>query len=135
MQRWSVHKRTCLPSWDDDAVTRRAELEKWSRTRYVPPYWFALMSAGMGDLGTALAWLERGFEVRDAWLVWLKTDPRLDCLRSGPRFQHMLERVGLGIAPRRSIDDSVHAYDLHSRPHRRRERVTSMRGSCCALRD
>jgi hypothetical protein len=40
-------------------------------------------------------WLERGYENRDNWMVWLKVDPGLDGLRADPRFTNLLQRVGL----------------------------------------
>ena len=38
--------------------------------------------------------LDRAFRERDVWLVWLKTEPRFDCLRSDARYQEILKRVG-----------------------------------------
>ena len=43
----------------------------------------------------AMHWLEKGFQERFGWMLHLKVDPRLDPLRSDPRFQDLLRRVGL----------------------------------------
>jgi tetratricopeptide (TPR) repeat protein len=62
---------------------------------YVPPFDIAIIYAGLGQKDQAVLWLEKGCQERSAWMVWLKVDPRLDVLRSDPRFQGLLRRVGL----------------------------------------
>ena len=51
------------------------------------PYQYAEIYAQWGDRPKALAWLEVAMRLRDAGLVYLKTDPLLDPLRNEPRFQ------------------------------------------------
>jgi serine/threonine-protein kinase len=62
------------------------ELSKLSTTRYVPPYHIALIHNGLGEEDQALTWLERGFEQRDAKMVFLKVEPKWNNLRNEPRF-------------------------------------------------
>ena len=69
-------------------------LEK-SRTRYVPSYWIALIFVGFGDIEQAIAWLERAYEERSSWLVWIGVEPRFDPLRGDPRFASLLRRMRL----------------------------------------
>jgi TolB-like protein/Flp pilus assembly protein TadD len=71
-----------------------AALEAASRARYVPPYAFALIHAGLGDHAKALDWLERAYEARDAHLIFLTADAKWDPLRKNPRFEALLERAG-----------------------------------------
>jgi TolB-like protein/DNA-binding winged helix-turn-helix (wHTH) protein len=77
------------------AVQEIEELHKLSSKRYVSGYEFALIYAGLGEQDKALRWLENAFHEHSAWMIHLKVDPRLDPLRSDPRFQDLLRRVGL----------------------------------------
>jgi Flp pilus assembly protein TadD len=75
----------------------RAELEallKLSAERYIPPYNFAMIYNGLGERDKTLAWLERGVEQRDPRMVFLKVEPKWNNLRSDPRFQDLMRRVG-----------------------------------------
>ena len=65
------------------------ELERF----YVPPYLLALVYAGLGEKDRAFQQLDEAYDVRDPDLVYLKVDPRLDPLRSDPRFQSLLRRM------------------------------------------
>jgi TolB-like protein/DNA-binding winged helix-turn-helix (wHTH) protein/Tfp pilus assembly protein PilF len=51
-----------------------------------------------GNKDQALAWLERAYNEQPNALTSLKVDPLYDPLRSDPRFQKLLQRVGLGSA-------------------------------------
>jgi hypothetical protein len=73
------------------------ELHAISKRRYVSASCFALVHAGLGERDQAFEWLEEAVVTRDVWLVWLKTEPRFDNLRSDPRFQVLLGRVGLSV--------------------------------------
>ncbi len=79
----------------DEARETLDVLKRLARERYVTPYGVALVHAGLGEKGQALAWLDRALEDRSHWLVWLKLDPRFDALRSDNRFRDLLRRVGL----------------------------------------
>jgi TolB-like protein/Flp pilus assembly protein TadD len=58
-------------------------------------YEIALIYAGLGEKGEAFKWLEEAYRNHDVGLVYLKVDPCLDPLRSDPRFDDLLRRVGL----------------------------------------
>jgi adenylate cyclase len=62
---------------------------------YVSPIDVALVHLGLGEIDAALDELERAFEEKDAALVYLRTNPGLAALRSEPRFQDLLKRIGL----------------------------------------
>jgi tetratricopeptide (TPR) repeat protein len=78
-----------------EALAAIDKLNALSKQRYFSPYRVALIHAGLGDNDQAFEWLERGYQKRDAWLIWLKVDPALDRLRSDQRFPDLLHRVGL----------------------------------------
>jgi TolB-like protein len=69
-------------------------LETRARTRYVPPYAYALVHAGLGEREAALEWLERAAATRDVHVIFLTVDPKWDPYRSDPRFRKILERCG-----------------------------------------
>jgi hypothetical protein len=62
---------------------------------YVSPLDFAIVYAGLEELEAALDEVERAFEAKDASLVYLRTQPGLAPLRSEPRFQEILNRMGI----------------------------------------
>jgi tetratricopeptide (TPR) repeat protein len=66
-----------------------------SQNRFVTSYGVALVHAGMGNQGEALKWLENALDEKSHWLIWLKLDPRWTSLRTEPRFQALLKKVGL----------------------------------------
>jgi hypothetical protein len=66
-----------------------------SATRYVSPYSFVLVYAGMGDRDQALAWLEKAYAERSDYMPYLRLEPMLDSLRSDQRFAALVGRVGL----------------------------------------
>ena len=70
-------------------------LNVMSRGKYVTPYGIALVYAGMNDNTQAFKGLNKAYEGRNHWLVWLNRDPRWDPLRSDPRFADLKKRVGL----------------------------------------
>jgi TolB-like protein/DNA-binding winged helix-turn-helix (wHTH) protein/tetratricopeptide (TPR) repeat protein len=66
-----------------------------SATRYVSPYSIALVHAGLGNREQALDWLDKAYEARSDYMVYLTLEPMLDGLRSDPRFVALIRRVGL----------------------------------------
>jgi predicted Zn-dependent protease len=56
---------------------------------------FADAYAGLGDRNQTIAWLEKAYAQHSAELVSLKVNPSYDSIRSDPRFQDVVHRVGL----------------------------------------
>src|SRR6185503_13641901 len=79
----------------DKALKALAELHQISETRYVSPYFFAVIYAGLGNKDQTFAWLDKAVEDRSFFLIWLKVEPLFDPLRDDPRFHNLLRRVGL----------------------------------------
>jgi TolB-like protein/Tfp pilus assembly protein PilF len=59
------------------------------------PYYVAAIYVGLGRNEEALRWLERAYQERSNWLIYLKLDPRFDRLRSDRRFADLARRIGL----------------------------------------
>jgi hypothetical protein len=55
----------------------------------------ASIYARLGDKDEAFLLLDRAYAQRNMWLMNLKVDPRFDSLHSDPRFQALLDRIGL----------------------------------------
>jgi TolB-like protein/Flp pilus assembly protein TadD len=72
-----------------------AGLKTAAQKRYVPATYFGMLYAGVGEKSEALNWLEKAYDERSDGLTWLKVDPMLDDLRADPRFQKLLQRIGL----------------------------------------
>ena len=61
--------------------------------KYVSPYYVALVYVKLGRKPDALTCLEKGFNDRDTTMTTLKVDPRLDPLRSEPRYQALAKKM------------------------------------------
>jgi TolB-like protein/Tfp pilus assembly protein PilF len=75
-----------------EAVKLLGELKGRSKRSYLSPYSIALIYTGLGEKDQALVWLEKAYEERDSLMAYLKVSPRLDSLRSDPRFRRLLRR-------------------------------------------
>src|SRR3984957_15010034 len=72
------------------------DLEQESTKVKVSPYLIATLYAALGDKDTAFHFLERAYREKSLDLSWhLNADLRIDNLRSDPRYQSLLSRVGL----------------------------------------
>jgi hypothetical protein len=80
----------------EEALASVRRLEELATERYIAPYWLAIICAGLNDVAAGFMWLERAVEQHDVWLVWAKTDPRFDPLRSDSRFVQLLATIGFG---------------------------------------
>jgi len=77
------------------ALQALEELKAVSKQKYAYSPGFARIYTGLGDKDQAFAWLEKAYEERATPLYWLKVDPIWDPLRSDPRFNDLLRRIGL----------------------------------------
>jgi TolB-like protein/DNA-binding winged helix-turn-helix (wHTH) protein/Flp pilus assembly protein TadD len=69
------------------------ELKERSRQHHVSASLFAEAYIGLGEKDEATAWLERAYEEHDQWMVYIKSYPGWDALRSEPRFQALVRRM------------------------------------------
>ena len=70
-------------------------LRNLTKQKYVASYFFAGIHIGLGEDERAIEYLEKSYEEHSHWLIYLHIDPSMDGLRSNPRFQSLLRRVGL----------------------------------------
>jgi len=54
-----------------------------------------MLYARLGDKEDSILWLEKAFASHTRDLIYLKVEPQYDPLRSDPRFQAMVKRLGL----------------------------------------
>jgi tetratricopeptide (TPR) repeat protein len=79
----------------DKARKSLEELRELSKRRYVSPYWIAMLYAGLGDSDKAFEWLEMAYTEKSGGMVWLQAESQWDTIRSDPRFQDLMRRIGL----------------------------------------
>jgi adenylate cyclase len=85
------------------AIGRRADAEKIlrdieqkSKSGKASPYLAATIYAGLGQKDKAFELIEKAYREKSLDVAWaLGSDLRTDNLRSDPRFQNLLRRVGL----------------------------------------
>ena len=79
----------------NEARSIARELLQRSKKEYVSDYCVATIYTALGDNDQAFKLLESAYTERSQWLMQLKVDPRFANLRSDPRFQDLLCRIGL----------------------------------------
>ncbi len=77
-----------------EAARIAAELEEKVRLKEVSPFLPAVVYAGLNEKDKSFYWLERAFQERSNWLTLIKVGRRLKPLRSDPRFDDLLKRIG-----------------------------------------
>ena len=73
---------------------RPSELELMSGASLHRAMWIAMLYSAMNERELALRWLERGLDA-GAITVFYKDAPVWDVIRSDPRFQNSLRRMGI----------------------------------------
>ena len=63
--------------------------------KFMTPYGVALVYAGLGETDETFAWLNKAYEEKAHWLVWLNLDQRWNPIRSDKRFAPLVAKVGL----------------------------------------
>jgi serine/threonine-protein kinase len=93
--REEIGRVEALAGRTDEARSILEELRQTARTGFVPSYDLAILWLAMGDAGRALVLLDEAAADRDADLVYLRVDPRLERLRGDRRFTRVVRRLGL----------------------------------------
>jgi TolB-like protein/Tfp pilus assembly protein PilF len=72
-----------------------AKLTEISTRKYVPALYFAAVYIGLDRKDDAFHWLDKAYDERCEYLVYLGSEPMADPLRGDPRFLRLLRRIGL----------------------------------------
>lgn len=72
------------------------KLSAQAEQRYVSPYYFAVIHAGLNEDEQALEWFTKAVEDHSDSMVLLGVEPKFARLRTLPKFTELLRRVGLG---------------------------------------
>lgn len=70
-------------------------LKEKANQGYVPFGAFAWLCIGLGEKDQAFEWLQKAYEERSSYLLYLKVQPLYDNLRADPRFTELLKKMGL----------------------------------------
>jgi TolB-like protein/Flp pilus assembly protein TadD len=79
----------------DVARTMLRDLLAMSEREAVPPRCFVVLYGELGERDRAFEWMEKAYEARDSGLFFLRVIPLYDPLRSDPRFDEILRRIGI----------------------------------------
>ena len=71
------------------------ELLEFSKHRYISPGQIAILYIALGEKDKAFERLEEANRVRDLNVMRLKVERRFDPLRSDPRFDDLVRRIGI----------------------------------------
>jgi serine/threonine protein kinase/Tfp pilus assembly protein PilF len=83
----------------DEARAILNRLLEFRKSKYASAELIASLHWLLDNQDAAFEWLDRAFEERDHWLCYAKYLPDLRGMRSDPRFQRILRRLGLDALP------------------------------------
>ncbi len=91
---WLAH---ALALADEPARARAMlkELADPEQNKFVSPCLIACIYIALGEKESAWKWIDEAYRQRSGWLVWLGVDPKMDALRSDPRFAQLLKSMEL----------------------------------------
>jgi len=101
-----IHERTIMSVEELDYAYKTSGVDgiiKWmienmdelAFATYNKPFFYAMAYAGIGEKEKAFEWLEEAYEVRSYFMTTIGVEPAFDDLRSDPRFDELLEKIGL----------------------------------------
>ena len=77
----------------ESAYAALTKLDDREKEGFVTSYNRVMVYAGLGENALALDWLERAYDERSYWLIYLRVDPVLDPLRNERRFIAIDEKM------------------------------------------
>jgi tetratricopeptide (TPR) repeat protein len=80
----------------DEAEKIVSNLVELSRGSYVDPFAIGQVYLGLKEVDRSFEWFNQACDVRSPFFILLlKDDPRLDCIRDDRRFENLMQRIGL----------------------------------------
>jgi DNA-binding winged helix-turn-helix (wHTH) protein/TolB-like protein/Flp pilus assembly protein TadD len=80
-----------------EALALVSELKDLSSQNFRASYDAAILYTALGDKDKAFGQLNKAFEERSGWIIYLKVEPQFDPIRSDPRYESLLRRLNLPI--------------------------------------
>jgi adenylate cyclase len=95
-KRCDPQREAALRGWAEGGWegSNRAVAEFYATVEGFSPTAIALLYSLAGDTDEAFAWLEEGYRRRDPLMSMIKFQPTLDPIRSDPRFDALVRRIG-----------------------------------------
>ncbi len=78
-----------------EALSLLNRLRALAQSRHVAAIYFAGVYTGLGDKDQALNWLQKAYEERSDYLVYIQLEPTFDPLHDDPRFRELVRRLNL----------------------------------------
>ncbi len=79
----------------DAALQKMIQIDKESSTQNYDPFEVAAFYSLLGDKDQAFVWLGKAVDARSNFVTALQVDPTWDNIRSDPRFEKLVRRIGL----------------------------------------
>lgn len=86
---------------EGNIIAARQILDKMLKTaeqKYVKPYFIAMCFVAVGEIDKAFEWFEKAVDEGNEWMIWFGTEPKLDPIRSDPRYRRLLRRTNNPLA-------------------------------------
>lgn len=78
-----------------EAMKAIAKLNELSKRNYTAPFFYAMIYSALGDKDHAMEWLEKAYDDKSWYVALLNVDPKMDSMRSDPRFQKLVSKLKL----------------------------------------
>lgn len=95
---WITAQVGCIDAREgkrSEAATAISKLESQGKRAWVDPTAIALIAVADHDNDRAMRFLEQSFKEKGPQVPWFYVEPQLDPIRTDPRFQDLLSRIGL----------------------------------------
>jgi eukaryotic-like serine/threonine-protein kinase len=76
----------------DEAREIVRKMQASAEENYVGVYFLAMSNLAVGNVDETFYFLQKAIDEKSHWLLWLGTEPKLDSIRSDPRFEKLYER-------------------------------------------